>query len=313
MKTLLNICQNEYGCKNDIQWILKNLETFSFDDTAIDYKTIKNSNSCEKEKSCDTHLFCHDEDLEDDDSEASSSTDDSQLSNYIDKIVKNSQSNINSDNSQFPAWTNVMRKHYESKNHIATSSRSENYFKYIKDNVLEGHQPTRADMFLVEHVKTISTRIIEGRVAYEKQQMIQKVSNNTKKVTDNNMLNCEENWRNKNKLRETLELNITENTFSEISLNTIEEKLKQFKNNAEEREMLHESESSKEIILPNVSMSSDLEPKSTVVVIDSSVDECSEDALKLSTNINLSFSKEISTKVNNSLNWSEPKFHSTPV
>ncbi|XP_074100908.1 uncharacterized protein LOC141528648 [Cotesia typhae] len=168
-------------------------------------------------------------------------------------------------------------------------------------------------MFLVEHVKTISTRMIEGRAAYEKQQMIQKVSNNTKKVTDNNMLNCEENWRNKNKLRETLELNITEDTFSEISLNTIEEKLKQFKNNAEEREILHESESSKEIILPNVSMSSDLEPKSTVVVIDSSVDECSEDALKLSTNINLSFSKEISTKVNNSLNWSEPKFHSTPV
>ncbi|XP_043492280.1 uncharacterized protein LOC122517785 [Polistes fuscatus] len=122
-------------------------------------------------------------------------------------------------------------------------------------------------MFLIEHVKTISARMVEGRAAYDKQQMLKKVSHNTKKVIDNSVLNCEENWKNKNELNKTVELNITEDTFSEISVSEVEEKLKKFRNNDNKTETLHKHKSSKEIILSNaLSMSSDFQPQFTSVV-----------------------------------------------
>ncbi|KAI4476184.1 hypothetical protein M0804_013803 [Polistes exclamans] len=162
IKALLNISQNKYGCKNDIQWVLKQFKTFSFDDTASDYKKVIKRSSCDNKFLCYTHLFCHDEDLEDDYSAA-----------------------------------------------------------------------------------------IKGRAAYDKQQMIKKELHNTKKVIGNSVLNYEENWKNKNELNKTVELNITEDMFSEISVNEVEEKLKKFRNNANESGTLHKLESSKEIILSN--------------------------------------------------------------
>lgn len=363
MKALLNISQNEYGCKNDIQWILTKLETFKFDDTAIDYKKLKNSSSCDKQNFCDTHLFCDDEEIKKDDFGLSNSSVDLDLSDYVDKLVKNTPNNIHSNSSinfddvnpyhlvgilekliklfkQFPSWTNVMRKHFGSENYVATSSRSENYFKYIKDNVLDDRQLTRADMFLIQHVKTISTRLIEARAAYEKQQMIQKLSNVRKKInlSDECILNCEENWRNQNKPADTIEMDLAEDEFSDngISIDEIDAVLKKIKNDASETKTLNKLELFEQIISTKIvsSLTSDSESLSTFARISSNTPAkissditariSSDTPAKISSDIPAKISsdssldiflctrKESNISSNNDSNLSEPKFSSTP-
>ncbi|XP_074112165.1 uncharacterized protein LOC141535899 [Cotesia typhae] len=145
------------------------------------------------------------------------------------------------------SWTNVMRKHYNSENYVATSARSENYFKYVKENVLEDRQPTRADMFLIQHLQTISPRVIEARAAYDKHQM--------------------ENWRNKNKNEETEDITLADNQneFSDdsISMNDVNVVIDKCKISANKSEM-NQCESSEE---DTPSLPSDSEMKSTSSVL----------------------------------------------
>ncbi|CAH2088953.1 unnamed protein product [Euphydryas editha] len=267
--------------------IEKMMKTFKFDDTVIDYKNIKNSSSCEKQNHCDSHLVCHDEELENndfDDSDFKNLPTDLDLMNYIDKLVTETHNNIDSNDSifddinpyylvgllkklkflfkRFPSWTNVMRKHYGSEHYVATSSRSESYFKYVKEN-------------------TITPRLIEARAAYDKLQMItKKPLNKPQKLSEESGLNCQENWRNKNRLDGNLDLDPTEETISDNSINESEAR----KSNDSESGILKKDES-KGPILNNTSDSE----------------------------FTLTPTKENSISFNKDLNLSKPKFHSTPI
>ncbi|CAG5035078.1 unnamed protein product [Parnassius apollo] len=181
-----------------------------------------------------------------------------------------------------------MRKHYGSEHYVATSSRSENYFKYIKENVLDDRQPTRADMFIIQHIQTILPRLIEARAAYDKEQMTnKKLLNKPQKVADESILNYQENWKNKNRLDENVDPDSTEEEISnDNSLNVV----KSIKNNDNETKTFKTDES-KELILNHTS---ELEFLSTPVAI----------SVELPT-------EENSILSNKNLNFSEPKFHFT--
>lgn len=94
-----------------------------------------------------------------------------------------------------------MKSHYDCDNTVPTSARSENYFNFVKNTMLESHQPTRVDKFLIKHIRSISARIKEARSSIGQFKMEQKElkSENCKKEaknTINSVFNLQENWRN---------------------------------------------------------------------------------------------------------------------
>ncbi|KAH0554396.1 hypothetical protein KQX54_010300 [Cotesia glomerata] len=149
MTAIFKICQRSHGCKEDIQWILSKIETFKFDST-IDYKSLRETTFCSKEKECDQHLACNDNDKEE--------TCDQELDNFIDNLAKEtciantkfdpavSFDDINPYHfpkflkelkrlfKKFPAWTNVMRTIFDSDIIVPPSARSENYFRTAKED-----------------------------------------------------------------------------------------------------------------------------------------------------------------------------------
>lgn len=167
MKVLINISSNETGCKNDIEWIIKRIKSFKFDETTINYSEVKLSTTCENKTSCEKHLSYHEDDKKPEPENKVPINED--LTNYIEDLFKKVHcstldGSIHFDDGniyylpgikkdlkllfqKFPSWTNRMLKYYGSKHDVATSSRSENYFSFVKNNVLADHQPNRADVF----------------------------------------------------------------------------------------------------------------------------------------------------------------------
>lgn len=105
---------------------------------------------------------------------------------------------------QFPAWTNVLLKPYQSDNSVPTSARSENHFREIKETILHNHQPRRADKFLVEHIRFIKSKSIEARALFDQLVMQQKNKNRKpppkpigkNKPINHDVLKLIENWKN---------------------------------------------------------------------------------------------------------------------
>lgn len=167
MIAVFKICQNSHGCKEDIQWILSKIQTFKFNST-IDYKSMRETKFCGKETDCDEHLVCNDDKTD----EAC----DQELDNFVDNLAKEACIiNVELDNAvsfddinsyqffeilddlkhlfkKFPAWTNVMRAIFSSENDVPTSARSENYFRTVKENLLNDHRPTSIIKILIKHI-----------------------------------------------------------------------------------------------------------------------------------------------------------------
>lgn len=96
--------------------------------------------------------------------------------------------------TQFPAWTNVMRHIFLSSSDKAISARSETYFGDVKQNVLENHKPIRVDKFLIKYMRSVTKIMRLGRAAYNQQK---DEANCVKKtISEGNVLNFKENWRN---------------------------------------------------------------------------------------------------------------------
>lgn len=233
MKVLINISSNETGCKDDIEWILKKIQTFKFDDTTINYSEVKLSTTCEDKSSCEKHLSCHDDRKVIDEPENKIQTN-KDLRNYIEDLFKKAPRStpdvsIRFDDvnmyylpeitkdlkllfRKFPSWTNAMLRYYESKNYVATSSRSENYFRSVKDNVLTDRQTNRADVFIAEHTKSINIRMIEAKSTYNDEKLTKKKPDpgKSKKRADPCVLNLVENWKNRVIVDDPSEVHFTE-------------------------------------------------------------------------------------------------------
>ncbi|XP_074099264.1 uncharacterized protein LOC141527596 [Cotesia typhae] len=119
--------------------------------------------------------------------------------------------------NKFPSWTNAMVRYYKSENYVATSSRSENYFRFIKDNVLTDRQTNRADLFIAEHTKSINTKMIEAKSYYNNEKLTRKKPDlkKDKKKMDSRVLNFVENWKNRVIIDNFSEVDLTENEQSE--------------------------------------------------------------------------------------------------
>lgn len=60
--------------------------------------------------------------------------------------------------SQLPAWTNVMRRDYNSLVEVATSAQSETYFKDLR-NLYNLRNPVSAHKFIYNQFKSIAGRV----------------------------------------------------------------------------------------------------------------------------------------------------------
>ncbi|CAK1577994.1 unnamed protein product [Parnassius mnemosyne] len=245
MRAVLKICQNNYGCSDDIKWLLSKIKTFKFDDS-VNYKDLKHNSSCLQKKSCEVHLSCQEEFINLNDIEHLWEESD-ELSNFIEDLITETSTNNNSDTSinyndinsyyhpgilpdlkillkKFPSWSNVMKPHYNCHNNVPTSARSENYFKFIKNNLLESHQPIRVDKFLIKHIRTIWAKIKEARAAIELLKIEQKQLYKEKKIKCNkikidSILNLHENW--KNQVRpENVSISSSEDSYTVVEEST---------------------------------------------------------------------------------------------
>lgn len=89
---------------------------------------------------------------------------------------------------------------FNSNNTVATSARSENYFRFLKENLLEERQPCRFDNFFIKHVRSINTKVIEARAAYDALKKNKIINHNREEKLwkeEQLILQAKENWKNK--------------------------------------------------------------------------------------------------------------------
>ncbi|XP_074109297.1 120.7 kDa protein in NOF-FB transposable element [Cotesia typhae] len=200
---------------------------------------IKNSTTCEDKISYEKHLSCHEDDKKVIDEPENKIQTNDDLTNYVEDLFKkvpisSPDESIRFDDvnmyhlpaitkdlqllfNKFPSWTNAMVRYYKSENYVATSSRSENYFRFIKDNVLTDRQTNRADLFIAEHTKSINTKMIEAKSYYNNEKLTRKKPDlkKDKKKMDSHVLNFVENWKNRVIVDNSSEVDLTENEQSE--------------------------------------------------------------------------------------------------
>lgn len=246
MRAVLKICQNNYGCSEEIKWLLDKIKTFKFDDS-VNYKDLKHNSSCSEKNLCEVHLSCQEEFINLDDIEHFWEQND-ELSNFIDNLItetcmnnsSNKSINYNDINSyyhpgivpdlkillkKFPSWSNVMKPHYNCSNNVPSSARSENYFKFVKNNLLESHQPIRVDKFLIKHIRTIWAKVKEARAAIEllkiEQKQLDKDKNKKRnKIKINSIFNLQENWKNQVK-PENVSISSSEDSEAAVEESTV--------------------------------------------------------------------------------------------
>lgn len=98
----------------------------------------------------------------------------------------------------FPAWTNLMKSHFEESEDVPTSARSENDFSQIKNSVREiCTRFMRVDKFLALHCDIIDAKMREAFALYNKMKnsapAIQRKRNSEKE--DFEYLQYYENWK----------------------------------------------------------------------------------------------------------------------
>ena len=188
LSNIFIVCQSETcdettECYKSKKWFLNKIETFTYNEIFNETDEINEDNSIQI--------------IETEKSEGMSEL----ISNYLNTLNSNCQLKCSRDTtidfpnpnffqckalvdnlmmlfSQFPAWTNVMRRYYSSKK-SSTSTGSELYFRILKNEYNMSH-PVSANRFILNHLKLIDGETKLGNAAVKRAKITPKNDETTK-------------------------------------------------------------------------------------------------------------------------------------